>query len=86
MKPKGLKKGDTIGVIAQSEPITDECIEEIQKSVKLIENLGINVKFSKHVYDNPTGYGGTAKNKAEDINEMFKDKTINRNILCNGRV
>lgn len=27
------------------------------------------------------GYGETAKHKAEDLNEMFKDKNINRNIL-----
>lgn len=37
MKPKMLKKGDTIGVIACSEPITKECEEEIKKSVELME-------------------------------------------------
>lgn len=29
------------------------------------------------------GYGETAKHKAEDLNEMFKDKNINRYILYN---
>ena len=63
MKPKALKRGDTIGVIAQSEPITEECIPNIENSVKLMEELGFKVKFSKHFYGNTTGYGETAKNK-----------------------
>ena len=51
-----LKKGDTIGVVAASEPITDEKIDEIKKSVKLFEYLGIKVKFGAHAFLNPTGY------------------------------
>lgn len=39
------------------------------------------MKFGKHAYENPLGYGETAKHKAEDLNEMFKDKNINRYIL-----
>lgn len=81
MKPKCLKSGDTIGVIAQSEPITDDCLEDIEKSVKLMKDLGLNVKFAKHVYNDRLGYGETAKNKAEDINEMFADKGVNA-IFC----
>lgn len=69
------------GVVATSEPITDECMEDIKKSVKRINDLGLNVKFAKHAFNNPLGYGETAKHKAEDINEMFKDKSINA-IFC----
>lgn len=61
MKPKALKKGDIIGVIATSEPITEECIEEINNSVKLMENLGIKVKFAKHAYENPLRLWGNCK-------------------------
>ena len=81
MKPRILKKGDTIGVIAPSDPITENEIEDIKKSVKLVEDLGLKVKFAKHAYGNPLRYGETAKHKAEDINEMFKDKEI-RAIFC----
>ena len=78
MKPKRLKSGDTIGVISTSEPITKECIEEIDRAVKYMKRLGINVKFGKYAFSNPTGYGETARHKAEDINEMFN----NSNIKC----
>ncbi len=78
---KALKIGDTIGVIAQSVPITEEVSEDFEKSVQFIESLGLKVKFAKHVYGNPLGYGETAIHKAEDINEMFKDKEVSA-IFC----
>ena len=81
IKPKALKKGDTIGVVATSDPIVEEDIEDINKSVELIKKLGLKVKFAKHVYENTLGYSETAKNKAEDINEMFKDKEVDA-IFC----
>lgn len=81
MKPKALKKGDIIGVIAQSEPITEDIKQDIQNSVQLIEELGMKVKFSEHFYGNTTGYGETAKNKAKDINAMFLDKEVSA-IFC----
>lgn len=84
MKPSVLKRGDTIGVIATSEPITDDCMEEIQKSVKLMEENGLKVKFGRHAFENPTGYGETAKHKAEDLNEMFQDTEVKRSFLCYG--
>lgn len=59
----------------------EESLEEINKSVKLMEEVGLNVKFGKYSFNNPLGYGETAKHKAEDINEMFKDKNI-KAIFC----
>lgn len=81
MIPKGLKKGDWVGVVSTSEPITEDCVGDVEKAAQNIKKLGLNVKFGKCAYGNPTGYGETAKHKAEDLNEMFKDKDIVRNIL-----
>ncbi len=74
--PKKLKKGDTIGVVAPSNPIIGENIEEINKAKNIIENLGFRVKFSKNLFSNTNEYSATAKEKAEDINEMFADKEV----------
>lgn len=52
MKAKSLKSGDTIGVIAQSEPILEENKEDIERAINLMQNLGIKVKFAKHAYQN----------------------------------
>ena len=74
--PERLKIGDTIGVVAPSNPIINENVEEIEKAKKIIEKLGFKVKFSKNLFSNKNGYSASAKEKAEDINEMFKDKDV----------
>lgn len=74
--PEKIKIGDTIGVVAPSNPIIDENIEEINRAKEIIENLGFKVKFSKNLFANTNGYSATAKEKAEDINEMFADKEV----------
>lgn len=74
--PKKIKKGDTIGVVAPSNPIIGDNIEEINKAKNIIENLGFRVKFSKNLISNTNEYSATAKEKAEDINEMFADKEV----------
>ena len=76
-----LKKGDTIGVVSSSEPITEERTIDIESSSKFFEDLGFKIKLGKHLKDNELGYGATAKNKAEDFNEMFKDKEV-KAIFC----
>lgn len=74
--PEKLKIGDTIGVLAPSNPIINENIEEINKAKEIIEKLGFKVKFSKNLFSNTNRYSASAKEKAEDINYMFKDKDI----------
>ena len=75
--PEKIKIGDTIGVVAPSNPIIEENIEEINRAKEIIENLGFKVKFSKNLFANTNGYSATAQEKAEDINEMFVDKEVN---------
>ena len=74
--PNKLKKGDTIGVIAPSNPITNENVEEIEKAKKIIEKLGYKVKYSKNLFSNTNKYSATAEERAEDLNEMFIDKEV----------
>lgn len=81
MIPERLKKGDTIGLIAPSSAIEKDDLEVINKSILLMESAGFSVKFAKNAFSNTLGYGATAKEKAEDINSMFKDKEI-KAIFC----
>lgn len=74
--PEKLKIGDTIGVVAPSNPIIDENIEEIKKAKEIVEKLGFKVKFSKNLFSNTNIYSATAREKAEDINSMFRDKEV----------
>ena len=79
--PNVLKKGDVIGIIAPSNPVENKDIEIINNSKKLLEDVGFQIKFSKNLFENKLGYSNTAKQKAEDINQMFEDKQI-KAIFC----
>ena len=79
--PNKLEKGDKIGVIAPSNPITQESLEDINNSIMLMESSGFKIEFGKYVFDNSLGYGTSAIKKAEDINNMFKNPEI-RAIFC----
>lgn len=76
IKPEKLKLGNTIGVIAPSDPIINKNIEELKTAKEIIENLGFKVKFSKNLFSNSNGYSASAREKAEDINAMFVDKEV----------
>ena len=76
MLPKRLQKGDTIGVIALSDPITGEKKEELLQAKAKVEKDGFVVKFSDHIFSNTLGYSATAKERAEDLNQMFADPTV----------
>ena len=76
IKPERLKIGDTIGVIAPSSPIIGIKVEELERAREIVEKDGFKVKYSKNLFSNTNGYSATAKEKADDINEMFKDKEV----------
>ena len=54
--PEKLNKGDTIGIIAPSNPIIDENVEEVEKAKEIIQKLGYKVKYSRNFFDNTNGY------------------------------
>ena len=74
--PDKLNIGDIIGVVAPSNPIIDENIDEINKAKNIIEKKGFKVKLSKNLFSNTNGYSATALEKAQNINDMFLDKEV----------
>ena len=74
--PEKLKKGDTIGVVAPSNPIVGDNVEEVEKARKIVEKDGFKVKYSKNLFSNTYGYSATPEEKANDINEMFSDNEV----------
>lgn len=71
-----LQKGDTIGVISPSTPITSDREEALRKGIQNIELMGINVVKGNYVSKSTLGYSSTKEEKAEDINNMFSNKDI----------
>ena len=78
IKPKGLKFGDTIGLIAPASPVEEE---KIKKSQRYLENLGFKVKLGKSCFSKYGYLAGNDNIRSDDINKMFYDKDI-QGIIC----
>lgn len=76
MVPDKLKIGDTIGVVAPSEPITEDVKKYMNNSIKIFEDMGFKIKLSKNIYKNTYGYSSSPEEKASDINDMFSDREV----------
>lgn len=82
--PNKLKRGDKVLVVSASNSILEKDKEYIEKSKKMLENIGLEVEFSKNAHSNITGYGGTVLEKAEDINNGFRNPEYKMIFIAKG--
>ena len=82
--PNKLKQGDKVLVVSASNSLLEKDKEYIEKSKKMLENVGLKVEFSKNSYSNATGYGGTVVEKADDINNGFKNSEYKMIFIAKG--
>ncbi len=73
IKPKRLKKGDTIGLIAPGSILSED---ELNESKKNLEGLGFKVVYNNNILARDGYLAGTDKERADDINEMFSRKDV----------
>jgi muramoyltetrapeptide carboxypeptidase len=73
IKPKRLKTGETVGLIAPAGYVDDE---EFNEAVQNIESLGFKVKLGKNVRQRYLFLAGTDKQRVEDIHWAFSDREI----------
>lgn len=76
LKPPKLNIGDTIGIVAPSSPLLPSYKENYQRGKKILTDLGFKIKEGKTVGKQRWWMGGTPREVAEDINDMFADKNI----------
>jgi len=79
--PHRLKPGDTIGVIAPSDPILPDQENNLQMGIQYLQAMGFQVKCGAHIHAITLGYAATPQEKADDINRMFEDPEI-KAIIC----
>jgi len=78
IKPKRLKQGDTIALVAPGSYISEE---ELQDTIDNLQSLGFRAVYNKSIL-NKTGYfSGNDKERAEELMEMFSRKDVN-GIIC----
>ncbi len=78
IKPKRLKSGDSIALVAPGSYISKE---ELEDSIKKIEALGFRGVYSDKILLQNGYFSGTDSMRAEDLQEKFEDKSVN-GIMC----
>lgn len=78
IKPRALKLGDTLGLVAPASPTLEENVEKAHK--KLVD-MGFKVKMGKSCYEYYGYLAGQDELRAEDLNQMFIDEQVD-GIIC----
>ena len=78
-RPKALKYGDTVGLVAPSSPVSSA--DKVDLSVQKLMELGFKVKVGKSCLSKYGYLSGQDDVRAEDLNSMFADKSID-GIIC----
>ena len=78
IKPKALKKGDTIGVFAPGGVIYDYHIEDART---YWENAGFNLHIEPQTLYKDDQFAGTPEQKIEAMHKLFSDPKIDA-VLC----
>ena len=86
MIPMRLGKGDAIGIVSPSMPVTQELDGQFKKGIEFLESLGFDIVIGEHVYSTTLEYTASPQEKAEDINRMFADEAIKAIICSQGGV
>ena len=79
IKPKNLKIGDNIGIIAPAGGVENN--ENILRAKFFFENRGYKVTLGKNILKNNRYLVGTDEEKLEDLHNFFADDRINA-IIC----
>jgi muramoyltetrapeptide carboxypeptidase len=84
VRAKRLRRGDRLGIVAPSSPVTSETDAQLEKGISYLEERGFDVVLGRHVRAATLGYCATPEEKAEDINAMFADAAIDGVICAQG--
>lgn len=75
---KAINKNSTIGIVAPASPEENEFIN---KKIDDFTSLGFKIKKGNYIYEKFNYLAGLDKERADDINNMFKDDSIDA-IIC----
>jgi muramoyltetrapeptide carboxypeptidase len=81
IKPKILKPGEVIGVVAPSDAVEDT----IRESVGIVESWGFKIKYGKHIYSRIGDFSaGSPQDRMEDLRAMIFDPEVKAIWTANG--
>ncbi len=84
MIPRRLAKGDKVGIVTASSPVTSDLLPMFEGGLKGLRALGFEPVVAKNALKVSGGTAGTPEERAADINAMFADKEIRAVIPAHG--
>ena len=82
LKPKGLIKGDLIGITAPAGCIWNSW--HVEKIEGILKELGFRTKVSATVYEQEGYLAGSDKMRATELMDMFEDNSIRAILTMRG--
>jgi len=79
IKPRRLRKGDTVGLIAPASNMNED--ESIRIAADIVESLGFKSRLGEHIFKRNEYLAGTDQQRAYDVNGMFADDDVDA-IFC----
>lgn len=80
--PRHLSPGDTIGIISPSSAVFET--EPYEIAMESMEAMGLKVKLGQFVKNRHGHLAGSDQERAEELNSMFKDPSIDAIIALRG--
>ncbi|HET9925447.1 MAG TPA: LD-carboxypeptidase [Methylomirabilota bacterium] len=74
IRPRRLAPGQTIGIVAPSSAPNEP--ERIRFAIETVESLGFKVQPGPHLYDREGYLAGADAARADDLNLMFADDSV----------
>jgi muramoyltetrapeptide carboxypeptidase len=74
IRPRRLAAGQTIGIVAPSAAPNEP--ERIRFAIETVESLGFKVRPAPHLYDREGYLAGADAARADDLNAMFADDSV----------
>ncbi|WP_414752518.1 S66 peptidase family protein [Anabaena sp. CCY 9910] len=81
IKPQRLQVGDTVGLIAPAGTFEPRYIEVVQQH---LTNLGLKAKVGRHILDRYGYLAGRDADRAQDVNDMFADDSVQAILAMRG--
>jgi muramoyltetrapeptide carboxypeptidase len=74
LKPRRLRRGDVIGLVAPASPPKDWT--RVEKGVRYLERLGYRVRLGRHLQAEHGYLAGSDEQRAEDLNGFLRDREV----------
>jgi len=82
VKPKALRQGDTVGLVAPASPVFEA--REVDEGIRALENLGFRVKKGDHLHSRRGYLAGSDEERAQDLHGFFQDPEVRAIVALRG--